>query len=422
MINRVVVNGLYGIHSYDIELNKSGVTILTGPNGYGKTTLLNIINALHTCDFTFLCQLSFESIQVSYSLRDGKQMNVLVEKSLIAKTDEASESEISQSTTSRIISVTLFIGDSVTPIEKFDVSLVEKQSKFQQRLGSVRMRLLVGDEPQLLVDEDKSKSRNFRMFMEEYRCSLIREQRIMHESGNRFDEDNIVYEIDEIARQIKHSFEHSQVKFAQTSQQTDATFIERLVHGKQRKYSAEEYQAKLSDLKLKITKLSNYNLISNVSLMEEYPDSRQDVLSLYLDDMEKKLNAFDSFFTQISLFDQFVSSKHLSHKQMFLNRNNGILMLDDNSVPVPLNKMSSGEQNMLILYYNLIFKNNTRSILLIDEPENSLHVAWLTKMLNDYQEMSSRLGCQIIIATHSPAFINGNWDIAYDLEDKSYQG
>lgn len=36
-------------------------------------------------------------------------------------------------------------------------------------------------------------------------------------------------------------------------------------------------------------------------------------------------------------------------------------------------------------------------------------------MLEDYQKMAEELKCQIIIATHSPAFINEHWDISCDL-------
>ena len=80
-----------------------------------------------------------------------------------------------------------------------------------------------------------------------------------------------------------------------------------------------------------------------------------------------------------------------------------------------LHKLSSGEQNLLILYYNLLFKTNGKTILLIDEPENSLHVAWQSKMLDDYISMSKMTGCQILFATHSPTFINGRWDLTTDL-------
>lgn len=63
----------------------------------------------------------------------------------------------------------------------------------------------------------------------------------------------------------------------------------------------------------------------------------------------------------------------------------------------------------------MVFELDDRNLLLIDEPEKSLHVAWLENLLDDYKLISDSTGCQMIIATHSPSFIHGNWSITYDL-------
>ena len=106
---------------------------------------------------------------------------------------------------------------------------------------------------------------------------------------------------------------------------------------------------------------------------------------------------------------------------MILNEKEGISFVSDSGRSVPLHKLSSGEQNLVILYYRLVFETEPNTLLLIDEPENSLHVEWLEKMLRDYLVMESDLKCQMIIATHSPIFIGDNWEIAYDLCGGSYQ-
>ena len=47
VIRRVVIEELYDNYNYDITFHKDGITLITGPNGFGKTTVLNIIkNAL----------------------------------------------------------------------------------------------------------------------------------------------------------------------------------------------------------------------------------------------------------------------------------------------------------------------------------------------------------------------------------------
>lgn len=142
-------------------------------------------------------------------------------------------------------------------------------------------------------------------------------------------------------------------------------------------------------------------------------------MSLYLNDMENKIEVFDLFYKQLSTFDKFVSEKALSHKHIGLNAEKGICIYNEQDDEIPLHKLSSGEQNLIILYYKLIFTGEKNTILLIDEPENSLHVAWLSLMLKDYKLIAEKMGCQIIIATHSPTLIGDNWEITCDLYENN---
>lgn len=49
MIARILIRQLYDTYNYDIQFPENQrVTIITGPNGYGKTTFLKIINNLLT--------------------------------------------------------------------------------------------------------------------------------------------------------------------------------------------------------------------------------------------------------------------------------------------------------------------------------------------------------------------------------------
>ena len=37
VVRRVVIDGLYDNYNYDITFHKGGITLITGPNGFGKT-------------------------------------------------------------------------------------------------------------------------------------------------------------------------------------------------------------------------------------------------------------------------------------------------------------------------------------------------------------------------------------------------
>ena len=59
VIRRVVIEELYDNYNYDITFHKDGITLITGPNGFGKTTVLNIIkNALEQNFLYFLTVLA----------------------------------------------------------------------------------------------------------------------------------------------------------------------------------------------------------------------------------------------------------------------------------------------------------------------------------------------------------------------------
>ena len=74
---------------------------------------------------------------------------------------------------------------------------------------------------------------------------------------------------------------------------------------------------------------------------------------------------------------------------------------DDNDIPLSLSQLSSGEQHEVVLIYELIFNIKKGSLILIDEPEISLHVVWQQQFLSDLKKiMDINTDFTCIIATH----------------------
>ena len=62
MLKTLTVKSLFGLYTYELDFtNRDGSTIkfITGPNGYGKTTVLSLIYALYTCDFKAFMDIPF---------------------------------------------------------------------------------------------------------------------------------------------------------------------------------------------------------------------------------------------------------------------------------------------------------------------------------------------------------------------------
>ena len=91
----------------------------------------------------------------------------------------------------------------------------------------------------------------------------------------------------------------------------------------------------------------------------------------------------------------------------------GIYM--QNGTALQLQKLSSGEKQILIMFYILLFHTEPESIVILDEPEISLHVSWQQKLGSVFQDICRTRGIQMIVATHSPQVIHDKWDLAREL-------
>ncbi|MDR3334617.1 MAG: hypothetical protein LBT13_07015, partial [Treponema sp.] len=67
-LQSISIKKLFEQFDYEISFNqKEGISILTSPNGYGKTTILNIVYNLFKQNFFFFQRLNFESLTFHFS-------------------------------------------------------------------------------------------------------------------------------------------------------------------------------------------------------------------------------------------------------------------------------------------------------------------------------------------------------------------
>src|SRR3990172_1480514 len=66
-IKKIVVKNLFKIFHHEIPLNmKDHITIIHGPNGYGKTVLLTMLNALFSSRYHELRRIPFSELSVDF--------------------------------------------------------------------------------------------------------------------------------------------------------------------------------------------------------------------------------------------------------------------------------------------------------------------------------------------------------------------
>lgn len=138
---------------------------------------------------------------------------------------------------------------------------------------------------------------------------------------------------------------------------------------------------------------------------------KSSLLKSYAENMRKKLDLFEYFETKIGIFTKHINNL-FEYKEMEIDLEKGFIFklnagLEEGRIINPIN-LSSGEQHEVILNYELIFKTEENSVILMDEPEISLHMLWQKKFIDNLLDIAERNNLNIIVATHSPDIVNNH--------------
>ncbi|WP_420223917.1 AAA family ATPase [Pigmentiphaga litoralis] len=96
-------------------------------------------------------------------------------------------------------------------------------------------------------------------------------------------------------------------------------------------------------------------------------------------------------------------------------------MRADSQEIIIFDALSSGEQQILTMIIKAVALASAGTVVLIDEPEISLHVAWQRRLPEVFHALSVALDCKFVIATHSPVLIasaNNDEDFCFLMRNK----
>lgn len=152
--------------------------------------------------------------------------------------------------------------------------------------------------------------------------------------------------------------------------------------------------------------------------MPEYPSNDVPILLAVREVYrvtKQRLEKLTKLRTDLDLFSSFLNER-FSNKKIYLSQQVGIVVKLDSGEQIEPSQLSSGEQQLLALAYELLFGSEPETVVLLDEPELSLHVAWLQGLLSAFSEMGDSRGLQFLIATHSPTVLRGHQDCERSLD------
>ena len=90
--------------------------------------------------------------------------------------------------------------------------------------------------------------------------------------------------------------------------------------------------------------------------------------------------------------------------------------LTDNE-EITAGQLSSGEQQMMVLAYEILFRAKPGTLIIVDEPEISLHVLWQDSLIDDFAAMGHASQMQFLLATHSPVLLATHPELERSLDE-----
>lgn len=405
---------LFGRFDYSIEFKEDGLTIITGPNGFGKSTILDCIYQLYKKEkgIPFFLNLDFEI--VTFFISDKKQLKISKKAGAIVINDKTEYS-------TNLKNIKKYLKNDYFFYKYYSQNFDKKFSDKKTMDEVFNYVSLIEDYPKKKIIQKnniKFVKNTLKEFSKEIgKVFYIREQRLVSEEFDSFDESRLKDEIKELPRKFKLLLDEHSSEYSSKSNELDSSYPIRLFNNKEAITSKDEFNQKIELMTEKFQKLNKFDLssiqdLSNLEFKEEFSKA----LKIYFDDFNEKYKIYENFINQLELFTDIINDK-LNFKEIAISREEGISIKDTDfkGKQISLSQLSSGEKQEIILFYKLIFETPENTLLLIDEPEISLHIAWQKKFMDDLYKIIKFKKLNVIVATHSPQIINNHWENQIDL-------
>jgi energy-coupling factor transporter ATP-binding protein EcfA2 len=424
-LREIAIEGLFGIYDHKLDLREDPpLTIVAGPNGIGKTTLLRLCTALLKGSFRELTRHEFTRLSIGFS--DGARIEA---EPIEAEGRDADDRQLllrltrqgarPQEAPVRVPS--LYPDDLRLPhfIEPYgpDVFIDTRDGELMTveelhaRYGRRRDRTYLADSP------DWFDAAHWPVdFIETKRLdTLITSARMPR---HRLDP-AVVAPINRYLAVVADILDGARRESARIYQARTSTVARRLLGEYSRKsVNAGRLRERYAQVERHAAVLTANGLLSDS--LDVLPDenlnpTQKRFFEMFLDDFEAKLTPLDPVSAKIDQLRAIIEHKFLN-KHLEIDPDRGVIfVVPPNETQITAESLSSGEQHELALISRLLFDEVPGTTVLIDEPELSLHVSWQHEMVEDLLEIAAVANVSFVLATHSTAIINGRWDIVEEL-------
>lgn len=433
-VQSIRVEQLFGLYDHFVTLKSDRVTVVHGPNGVGKTVLLKLTNAFLRGRYSEIARVPFEVFEIKF---DDNSIATIQ-----SQVEPAAKSLQITFRTSASSPVTVKLGEESLNAQK-TAQQIEQTASWLTQIGPDEWIDIRSED--VLTAEDVIERASFYSFpgakvptepealrdlRQRIQVHLIETQRLIrvlpsHFRGRRPPIRSTTSTVLEYAEDLKKRLETALANYGKFSEKLDQSFPERLLHGTPPQFSAEQLKEDLKSIRATRERLKNIGLLDQdepgdksgliaVSDFDSMDSMQQNVLSVYARDTMEKFSVLKDIANRVEILLSVLSRKFIN-KTVRVERDSGMVIFDRDCKQIPITVLSSGEQHELVLLYDLIFKAQPNTLVLIDEPELSLHILWQKAFMEDLLQIIQVAHLDIILATHSPYIVGDRDDLLVAL-------
>ena len=408
-IKSVEIFGFWRTKKVQIKFRED-LNFLIGPNGSGKTTIINLVAAALKADIPVLYSLPFTKIVIRLKVIGANRVPII---------------EVTKSVDEKMGSLELIYVIKENSSDKgktygvegpFDERLYRGASSQRQRrrlqeegaqLTSIIAELV---EVNWLSIHRASFARSSRQYHDEFFETTIDQK--LHEISQKFasyfsllstsaDEEIKIFQEYIFLSLLDRERSSSEVLSADDIDPEEKSNLAGVlkdlgVAQSKAKKSARSHYTKLSKAKRKLQETHKIDLDDAITLSDA---SRiRNMISEWRNLNEKRAAIFKPRTQFEAIINRLFSGKDLR----FDPRNLPKVRLQSEE-EVDINILSSGEKQLFILLGETLLQENRPVVFISDEPELSLHVKWQSSLFKNVRELNS--SSQIISATHSPDIV-----------------
>ncbi|MGJ8516376.1 AAA family ATPase [Carnimonas bestiolae] len=412
-IFEVKIDGFW--HRFDAKCRfNNDVNIVIGRNGTGKTTFINIINSILTVDAKGLVENEFCSVKII--LKDSKNKTRTIEVQKNDNDDPIVHLEYKISTSKYSIAVSLFddrrlpmltrrrMSDQILQVKQELNSLVSISS-----LSVYRMRNTGDDESRdsrgskVVSPVDRTLTQAL-YNLTEYQLGIVKSAQEVSEKLQKEVLASILYSEEDGKKEEKIP----QFNREEEEQKLIETYAQLGVKGTMISKKIRLHTSAIEKTLKKIKESDSGSKLESIDLkpLEAFIQSKK-IITLSLEAQKETEKIYSQLNLFIKILKDFIVDKDIGFSS-------GKLTVSGKYGEVDIQKLSSGEKQLIILMAEALLQNKNEHIFLTDEPELSLHIRWQRNIIPAVKEINPN--SQVIVATHSPEIASKYSNNIFDME------